>query len=67
MGAISSPLGAKQNCASPSAADTHNVPKSFERVGVCLSFCVVLVYVIIIRFSFLSNIGGEGKEPFGSG
>ncbi|XP_056893300.1 histone-lysine N-methyltransferase, H3 lysine-79 specific isoform X2 [Takifugu flavidus] len=33
VGGINSPLGAKQNCASPSAADIHNVPKSFERGG----------------------------------
>uniref|UniRef100_H3CFG2 Histone-lysine N-methyltransferase, H3 lysine-79 specific n=1 Tax=Tetraodon nigroviridis TaxID=99883 RepID=H3CFG2_TETNG len=33
VGGINSPLGAKQNCASPSAADTHNVPKSFEKGG----------------------------------
>lgn len=44
VGGINSPLGGKQNCISPSAADTHNAPKGFERVGVCLSSCVVLIY-----------------------
>lgn len=58
---INSQLGAKQNCASPSAADTHNVPKSFERVGVHLSSCVVSIFVVITQESLFCQYR-EGRK-----
>lgn len=65
MGGINSPLGSKQNCASPSSADTHNVPKSFERVGVDLSFCVVLICTGITQQDslFWPLQGGKERSP----